>query len=122
MQKILIMQLDKELYNEIKEYCELNELKTRDFIHQMLKDAFLIEKYGKTPFSNKKDTNLRIDDENLSITDTKIIKQESSENYALEDFSSEKNIIPQNNFTHQEQNTLFLEESKKEIKKKRILK
>lgn len=116
------MQLDKELYNEIKEYCELNGLKTRDFIHQMLRDAFLIEKYGKTPFSNKKDTNLRIDDENLSITDTKIIKQESNEDYALEDFSNEKNIIPQNNFTHQEQNTLFLEESKKEIKKKRILK
>lgn len=44
------MQLDNKLYKEIKEYCELNELKTRDFIHDILKKAFLKEKYGETPF------------------------------------------------------------------------
>ena len=40
------MELDKDLYKEIKEYCDLNKLKTRDFIHQILRDAFMKEKYG----------------------------------------------------------------------------
>ena len=44
------MQLDKNLYEEINEYCKLNNLKTRDFIHKILKDAFVKEKYGDTPF------------------------------------------------------------------------
>lgn len=44
------MQIDKNLYNEINEYCKLNNLKTRDFIHKMLKESFLKEKYGDKPF------------------------------------------------------------------------
>ena len=47
------MQLDNKLYKEIKEYCDLNELKTRDFIHDILKKAFLKEKYGESPFNRK---------------------------------------------------------------------
>jgi hypothetical protein len=44
------MVLDKNLYDEINEYCKLNALKTRDFIHKILKEAFLREKYGDSPF------------------------------------------------------------------------
>ena len=44
------MELDKKLYSEINEYCKLNGLKTRDFIHKILKEAFLREKYADTPF------------------------------------------------------------------------
>lgn len=44
------MELDKKLYAEINDYCKLNGLKTRDFIHKILKDAFLKEKYADTPF------------------------------------------------------------------------
>jgi hypothetical protein len=44
------MQIDKNLYNEINDYCKLNELKTRDFIHKILKEGFLREKYGDSPF------------------------------------------------------------------------
>ena len=43
------MEIDKQLYAEIKEYCELNGLKPRDFIHNILKKAFMEEKYGKAP-------------------------------------------------------------------------
>lgn len=43
------MEIDKQLYAEIKEYCELNGLKPRDFIHNILKRAFMEEKYGKAP-------------------------------------------------------------------------
>jgi hypothetical protein len=45
------MQLDKSLYDEINDYCKLNSLKTRDFIHKILKEAFLKEKYGDSPFA-----------------------------------------------------------------------
>lgn len=43
------MEIDKQLYAEIKEYCELNGLKPRDFVHNILKKAFMEEKYGKAP-------------------------------------------------------------------------
>ena len=44
------MQIDKKIYNDINEYCKLNGLKTRDFIHKILKEGFLKEKYGDKPF------------------------------------------------------------------------
>jgi hypothetical protein len=53
------MQIDKQIYDEINEYCKLNDLKTRDFIHKLLKEAFLKEKYGDSPFAfNKKTENI----------------------------------------------------------------
>ena len=48
--KTTSMQLDKKLYDDINEYCKENSLKTRDFIHKLLKEAFLKEKYGDSPF------------------------------------------------------------------------
>lgn len=44
------MEIDKKLYTEINEYCKLNNLKTRDFIHKILKEGFMKEKYGESPF------------------------------------------------------------------------
>lgn len=44
------MEIDKRLYDEINEYCKLNSLKTRDFIHKILKEGFMKEKYGESPF------------------------------------------------------------------------
>lgn len=44
------MEIDKKLYNEINEFCKLNGLKTRDFIHKILKEGFMREKYGESPF------------------------------------------------------------------------
>lgn len=46
------MEIDKELYKEIKEYCELNGLKARDYIHNLLKKAFISDKYGDRPMVN----------------------------------------------------------------------
>ena len=39
-----------KLYNEIKEYCTLNELKLNFFVETLLSKAFRIEKFGATPF------------------------------------------------------------------------
>ena len=46
------MEIEKKLHDEIKEYCKLNGLKMTSFINSLLKNAFMIEKYGETPFSN----------------------------------------------------------------------
>ena len=43
------MEIDRELYKEIKEYCDLNGLKARDYIHKLLKEAFMKDKYGERP-------------------------------------------------------------------------
>jgi len=43
------MEIDKTLYAEIKAYCEINGLKARDYIHTLLKKAFMEDKYGKMP-------------------------------------------------------------------------
>lgn len=43
------MEIDKKLYAEIKEYCELNGLKVRQYIESILKRAFMEDKYGKCP-------------------------------------------------------------------------
>lgn len=57
--KLATMQIDKQIYDEINEYCKLNNLKARDFIHKLLKEAFLKEKYGDSPFAfNKKTENI----------------------------------------------------------------
>jgi hypothetical protein len=68
------MQLDKKLYDDINEYCKLNSLKTRDFIHKLLKEAFLKEKYGDSPFAfNKKNetapTEQVVEEETVNIKD-----------------------------------------------------
>ena len=68
------MQLDKKLYDDINEYCKLNSLKTRDFIHKLLKEAFLKEKYGDSPFAfNKKietvPTEQVVEEETVNVKD-----------------------------------------------------
>ena len=68
------MQLDKSLYDEINDYCKLNSLKTRDFIHKILKEAFLKEKYGDSPFAfyKKNETALTeqvVEEETVNIKD-----------------------------------------------------
>ena len=47
-----MVEIDKKLYNDIKDYCKLNDLVIKDFINKLLKSAFTIEKYGATPFSS----------------------------------------------------------------------
>ena len=43
------MEIDKELYSEIKEYCALNNIKTKEYITSLLRKAFIEDKYGKAP-------------------------------------------------------------------------
>lgn len=66
------MQIDKNLYEEINEYCKLNNLKTRDFIHKLLKDSFLKEKYGESPFFLKKESKNEVEEIEKDISSIKI--------------------------------------------------
>lgn len=43
------MDIDKKLYNSIKEYCDLNNMDTSEYINKLLKKAFMEDKYGKVP-------------------------------------------------------------------------
>lgn len=45
-----MVEIEKKLYSDIKEYCKINGLVIKDFINSLLKQAFTIEKYGETPF------------------------------------------------------------------------
>lgn len=47
-----MIELDKKLHKDIKEYCQLNGLVMKDFVNKLLKKAFMVEKYGDKPFSS----------------------------------------------------------------------
>jgi hypothetical protein len=50
MSKHFITITDENLYNEIVEYCSLNNEKVNVFCQRILKEQLLIEKYGDTTF------------------------------------------------------------------------
>ena len=50
MSKHFITITDENLYNDIVEYCKLNDEKINIFCQRVLKEQLLIEKYGDTPF------------------------------------------------------------------------
>lgn len=69
-QSYVLMQLDKQIYEEINEYCKINGLKTRDFIHKLLKEAFMKEKYGNAPFIfNRQPSEMLIVDDKVVTND-----------------------------------------------------
>lgn len=43
------MEIDKDLYNEIKKYCVLNGIKPKEYVNDLLKKAFLRDRYGEKP-------------------------------------------------------------------------
>lgn len=46
--------ISEQLYNDIKEYCKLNNLKINVFINELLSKSFIIEKHGESPFDKFK--------------------------------------------------------------------
>lgn len=45
-----MIELDKKLHKEIKEYCRLNGLIMKDYVNSLLRKAFTADKFGNTPF------------------------------------------------------------------------
>ena len=42
--------ISEKLYNDIKEYCRLNELKINVFVEELIRKSFNVEKFGVAPF------------------------------------------------------------------------
>ena len=51
-----MVEIDKKLYQEIKDYCKLNNLVIKDFVNKLLRKALTVEKYGDKPFSYENGT------------------------------------------------------------------
>lgn len=47
-----MVEIDKKLYQDIKDYCKVNNLVIKDFVNKLLRKAFTVEKYGEKPFAN----------------------------------------------------------------------
>ena len=74
-----MVEIDKRLYQEIKDYCKLNNLVIKDFVSKLLRKAFTIEKYGDRPFA---ETNITIgNDEIKKLTDSIFDKPEVKPSY-----------------------------------------
>lgn len=97
------MQIDKDIYNDINEYCKLNGLKTKDFIHKILKEGFLKEKYGDSPFYFTSLNNKEKELESTKVSFEENIKKEVVENkidnisLEVENISNDTNIGNANN-------------------------
>ena len=55
------MEVDKNLYKEIKEYCDLNGIKVKDYVNSLLQEAFMKDKYGEFPGVVIKQDNKAVD-------------------------------------------------------------
>lgn len=45
-----MIEIDRKLHKEIKEYCRLNNLIMKEYVNSLLKKAFTADKFGDTPF------------------------------------------------------------------------
>lgn len=103
------MEIDKKLHDEIKEYCKLNGLKITQFINTLLKRAFMIEKYGDSPFQRNE------------YFPTPIFVEESLKEEKKDDILTDKveEIIPETvEMTENEDNGIKFVEIKKTKKRK----
>lgn len=41
--------ISNKLYQSIKRYCDENKLKINEFVEDLLKKSFMVEKYGEAP-------------------------------------------------------------------------
>lgn len=115
------MQLDKSLYEEINEYCKLNELKTRDFIHEVLREAFLIKKYGNAPFAfnyiEKKDEQIGTIIAEHETIENSIVNKDASK--VFDEITEGKVVLLDTIETSSEKNIPDLVKTEEDIKPKK---
>ena len=64
--------IDNKLHKQIKEYCGANDLKINDFVNELLKKAFNIERYGLSPFEQTPQTVISSKEEKK---ETKVVEE-----------------------------------------------
>lgn len=96
----MALDIDKKLYNEIKEYCKINNLRIGIFINEILRKGFYIEKYGLSPFSNSSgngvDVQTEVPKSTLNNEDTIDKKEEKNKTEKTILQIQEENIMPIN--------------------------
>lgn len=83
MAKKQTITIDDDLYKSLSDYCELNNLKINQYCNQLLRDSFMIDKYGDIPFGT-----FSQDD----ITETNNIDETNITDNITEDITEIKNI------------------------------
>ena len=83
------MDIDKKLHDDIKAYCKLNGLKMNEYINKLLRNAFNIDRYGISPFSNKK-VDIIKEEKPLTPNET-LISNEKKEEGVKEEIKTSEN-------------------------------
>lgn len=90
------MEIEKKLYDDIKSYCKLNNLKVNSFINNLLKKAFNVEKYGESPFVLKKNTSEKNNNLEEDKVGEKIVIDDLEENSDNSLIENDINLVDNN--------------------------
>lgn len=90
VQNMIHMEIDKKLHDDIKAYCKLNGLKMNEYINKLLRNAFNIDRYGISPFSNN---NVEIikDEKPLTPDETLVSIEKNEEGVKKEEIKNSEN-------------------------------
>lgn len=86
---------DNKLYDQIVEYCKINGLKVSNFITEMVRKQFMIEKYGDTPFTTYETTIINNNPVSSLTVDVTIEKSNKDESVEIV-----KNVKTNDGITH----------------------
>jgi hypothetical protein len=68
--------IDDKLYRNISDYCEVNQLDFCVYINKLLKDSFMIDKYGDSPFAKAVPYEEQLPSNEQKISDDEPTKEE----------------------------------------------
>lgn len=90
--------VNDKLYNEIKEFCELNEIEdVEGLINQMLREGFTIRKYGLRPGQPQKISKVEVKEEPKPVEDKKVSNVNNIEINKTEDKPKQDDIYNDDN-------------------------
>lgn len=71
--------IDGQLYEELKKFCQLNNFKLTSYVDHLLRDAFMIDKYGDAPFVNYKKELTHQPIKQINVVEPVQVEKESDE-------------------------------------------
>lgn len=108
MEKKKNISINASLYNQIKTYCDVNNIKIQETIESWIRKQFLIEKWGEMP-------SIFTDNDNIYPTQVNEQNQGKEENYHN---NSDNNFTKNTSFTKEEikNNDLIISPKKRRLK------
>lgn len=71
------IQIDAKLLDDIAAYCSLNDIKKNEFIERLIKNGFMIEKYGDKPSIINTKVNKKVEERPKG--DISVVKKQETE-------------------------------------------